>query len=103
MEQPVRNLAWWARHHFRLLWWASFVVWLCPVLWLTGWWWTEGRVNQSAQQALHLSLNFTGRWALIMLLVTLSVTPARRFSLKFSQFVHARFGRRLSDWNWLIK
>ena len=31
------------------------------------------------------------------------MTPARRFSTLLSRWVHARYGKRLSDWNWLIR
>ena len=99
MDEPVRNLAWLAKHHFGVVRWASFLVWLSPSLWLGGEWLTDALGINPLNRLLH----FTGRWAFIMLLVTLTITPARRLSVVVSQIVHARYGKRVSDWNWLIR
>ena len=99
MAAPVRNLAWLAKHHFGKLRVASFVLCLSPALWLAGEWLTGCLGVNPLNRLLH----FTGRWALIMLLVTLTVTPARRLSVALAQAVHARYGKRVSDWNWLIR
>ena len=99
MDPPVRNLAWLARHHFDKVRAACFLLCLSPALWLGGEWLADALGVNPLNRLLH----FTGRWALIMLLVTLSVTPARRLSLWVAQTVHARYGKRLSDWNWLIR
>jgi methionine sulfoxide reductase heme-binding subunit len=92
-------MAWLVKHHFGLLRWASFVVCLGPALWLGAEWQTGTLGINPLNRLLH----FSGRWALIMLLVTLAVTPLRRLSVRVSQLVHARYGKRLSDWNWLIR
>jgi len=99
MNPPVRNLAWLAKHHFDRVRAVSFLLWLSPALWLGGEWLNDSLGINPLNRLLH----FTGRWALIMLLVTLSITPARRLSVWLSQTVHARYGKRLSDWNWLIR
>jgi len=99
MDKPVANLAWLARHHFGKLRAASFVVCACPALWLLGEWWAEALGINPLNRMLH----FTGRWALIMLTVTLAVTSVRRLSVRLSQVAHARYGKRLADWNWLIR
>ena len=99
MNAPVRNLAWMAKHHFGKLRVASFVLCLSPALWLGGEW-LSGSLGVNP---LNRLLHFTGRWALIMALISLTVTPARRFSVMLAQVVHARYGKRLSDWNWLIR
>jgi sulfoxide reductase heme-binding subunit YedZ len=99
MDQPVRNLAWLAKHHFGKLRLASFVLCLCPALWLGGEWLAGSLGINPLNRLLHV----TGRWALILLIITLAVTPARRLSVKISQIVHARYGKRVSDWNWLIR
>jgi len=96
---PRRNLAWLAKHHFGRLRWASFVLCLSPALWLLGEWWRDALGINPLNRLLH----FTGTWAVTMLAITLSVTPVRRLSIKLSQLVHARYGKRLSDWNWLIR
>lgn len=99
MNKPVRDLAWLAKYHFGVVRWASFLVWLSPALWLGGEWLTDALGVNPLNRLLH----FTGRWALIMLLVTLTITPARRISVVVSQIAHARYGKRVSDWNWLIR
>lgn len=99
MDGPGRNLAWLARHHFGKLRVASFGLCLMPAIWL-GAEWLLGALGVNP---LNRLLHFSGSSALIMLTVTLCVTPARRLSVRVSQVVHARWGKRLSDWNWLIR
>lgn len=45
----------------------------------------------------------TGLWALKLLLVTLAVTPLRRHATWLATRLRAPHGRRLSDWNWLVR
>lgn len=52
---------------------------------------------------LNTLLHTTGRWALIFLLITLTITPFRRISSSFCIHIHSRYGKRLSDWNWIIR
>jgi methionine sulfoxide reductase heme-binding subunit len=99
MDGPRHNLAWLAKHHFGKVRVASFVLCLCPALWLAGEWLTGTLGINPLNRLLH----FTGRWALILLTITLTVTPARRLSVWISQGLHARYGKRVSDWNWLIR
>lgn len=99
MNQPSYNLAWLAKHHFGKVRVTSFVLCVGPAMWLAGEWLTDSLGVNSLNRLLH----FTGRWALIMLAITLSVTPARRLSMWISRTAHARYGKRVSDWNWLIK
>jgi sulfoxide reductase heme-binding subunit YedZ len=99
MQAPVRNLAWFATQHFVLVRRLSFLACLTPALWLSGEWLTRTLGVNPLNRLLH----FTGRCAMVMLLITLSITPVRRFSMKLSQLVRARFGKRVSDWNWLIR
>jgi sulfoxide reductase heme-binding subunit YedZ len=100
MSRPTRsNLGWWAKHHFGKVRVASFTAFTCPALWLWGEWLTDSLgINP-----LNRLLRFTGEWALIMLTITLAVTPLRRFSVWLSQAVHARYGKRMSDWNWMVR
>jgi methionine sulfoxide reductase heme-binding subunit len=78
---------------------ASFLVWSTPALRLAldAWRGTLG------VDPLHRLLHDTGYWALAMLLVTLSVTPLRRLSVLVAQRLAVHFGRRISDWNVLIR
>jgi methionine sulfoxide reductase heme-binding subunit len=78
---------------------GSFAMCLAPALWLAGEWLTQSLGINPLNRLLHA----TGIWALVMLALTLAVTPARRLSVWLSQAVHARYGKRLSDWNWLVK
>lgn len=45
----------------------------------------------------------TGSWALVFLCISLCITPLRRLSTRLAQLMHSRYGKRLSDWNWIIK
>jgi sulfoxide reductase heme-binding subunit YedZ len=45
----------------------------------------------------------TGKSALILLLLSLTITPLRHFLVRFMIRVKANYGKRLSDWNWIIK
>ena len=99
MDAPVRNLAGLARHHFGRIRLVSFVLGLLPAAWLSGEW-LAGALGVNP---LNRLLRFTGSWALVMLMVTLAVTPARRLSVWISQTLQARHGRRVLDWNWLIR
>ena len=52
---------------------------------------------------LERVLRFPGRWALILLLVVLSVTPLRHALVFTMRRAGIRCGRRLADWNWMIR
>lgn len=99
MGRPDRNLAWLAKHHFGWIRVASFALCSMPALWLA----LETLSGSLGMNPLERLLRFTGHWALILLLVTLAITPARRLSIRLSRHLAARWGRRLSDWNWLIR
>jgi sulfoxide reductase heme-binding subunit YedZ len=99
MKPPERNLAWFAKHHFGTVRWVSFMLWASPAVWLLGEWLTQSLGINPLDRLLH----FTGRWALAMLLISLAVTPVRRLSALASQRMHARYGKRLSDWNWIVR
>ena len=45
----------------------------------------------------------SGVWALNFLALTLFVTPLRRFLTELCILSNAVYGKRLGDWNWLIK
>lgn len=45
----------------------------------------------------------TGYWALTFLLITLAITPARRLLTQLMIIINSSHGKRISDWNILIK
>jgi len=99
MGAPPRNFAWLVKHHFGKVRAATFAAALVPAFCLVAEWWTDALgVNP-----LNRLLQFTGRWALIMLIITLAITPVRRFTVWLAQSAHARYGKRVSDWNWLVR
>ncbi len=48
-------------------------------------------------------MHTTGHWALVFLLITLSITPARRLLTGIMIKTRSSYGKRLYDWNFLIK
>lgn len=52
---------------------------------------------------LHAVIHATGFWALTLLLATLAVTPLRRASVWVARRVAVRYGRRVSDWNFIVR
>ncbi|MGK0247782.1 MAG: sulfoxide reductase heme-binding subunit YedZ [Oleispira sp.] len=45
----------------------------------------------------------TGKWAIIFLMLSLSITPVRRWLCWLCTYFSWKYGKRLSDWNFLIK
>lgn len=48
-------------------------------------------------------MSLSGQYSLIYFFIVLAITPLRRWCVILCQYLKARFGKRLSDWNWLIK
>ncbi|NRF68469.1 sulfoxide reductase heme-binding subunit YedZ [Aquincola sp. S2] len=44
-----------------------------------------------------------GWWALTFLLATLAITPLRHAGVRVAKWCGTRWGRRLADWNWLVR
>jgi len=61
---------------------------------------TTDQLGVNPLQALEQQ---TGKWTLILLIVTLTITPLRRSLSYLSKLLHSRYGKRLSDWNWVIR
>jgi methionine sulfoxide reductase heme-binding subunit len=72
---------------------------LCPAAWIA-WDWYAGTLGTNPLERLEKE---TGRWAFSYLLITLSVTPLRRLATWVSRRAGARYGKRLSDWNTLVR
>lgn len=45
----------------------------------------------------------TGKTALVLLILSLVITPLRHFLIIFMVKLKANYGKRLADWNWIIK
>ena len=85
--------------HYTILWWAIFSVSMLPACLMI-----LGYMNRSLGiNPLETLQQKSGLWAIVFLIVTLSITPLRRTMTWLSVFVHARFGKRLEDWNWIIR
>lgn len=52
---------------------------------------------------LERLIRYSGEWTFLLLLLTLAVTPCRRLGVEFSRFNSMSYGKRLSDWNWIVK
>jgi sulfoxide reductase heme-binding subunit YedZ len=55
------------------------------------------------ENPLETLTHWSGRASLILLVMTLAITPLRKFLTTFSRFQAAAYGKRLSDWNWLVR
>lgn len=76
-----------------------FVASAAPALWLAA----RAMGGGLGVDPLAVAIRSTGWWALALLLATLTITPLRRLSVWLSRRAAARWGRRLSDWNLLIR
>lgn len=45
----------------------------------------------------------SGKTALVLLMLSLLITPLRHFLIMFMVRLKANYGKRLADWNWIIK
>ena len=92
-------LASWLKNHFTLVWRTVFLCSALPGLLLLA----RFGVDDAGPNPLALLLHTTGRSSLVLLTLTLVVTPLRRLLTNASRFTNRRYGKRLSDWNWLIR
>jgi sulfoxide reductase heme-binding subunit YedZ len=60
-------------------------------------------LGQLGADPLQALIHASGWWALALLLATLAITPLRRASVWLARLAAVRYGRRLSDWNLLIR
>ena len=89
----------WLDAHGRALWWVACAGCAVPGLSLV-----LGMTTQSlGPNPLESLLHVTGETARTLLLVALSVTPLRDAAGWLSRLVRSRHGKRLSDWNWLVR
>lgn len=92
-------LAAWLKEHLRTVWWLVFVASSAPALYLLNAYRSDGLGSNPLEMLLHT----TGRSALVLLTVTLAVTPLRKLLTSLSRMTARRYGKRLADWNWLVR
>jgi sulfoxide reductase heme-binding subunit YedZ len=87
------------QRHYRWTWGIVLALCLVPLARLA-WELAAGRLGINPFERLS---HFTGTWAFNLLLVTLAVTPVRRHLVRLARAAQAPHGKRLSDWNWIVK
>jgi len=92
-------LAIWLKEHFVVVWWGVFCLSAIPALVLL----VQYSGGSLGPNPLATLLHTTGRSAIVLLTLTLLVTPLRRWIANASQWTQQRYGKRLADWNWLIR
>lgn len=96
---PQRSLARWLKEHHTLVWWMLFTASMMPGGYLVYRYWAGDTGANPLQYLQHAS----GQIALSFLLISLSITPLRRFLTYTAIRAHAAYGKRLEDWNWIIR
>lgn len=87
------------KRHYRSCWWLVFAVCLMPSLNLA---WESCNDSLGINKLERLSRS-TGIWALNLLIVSLAVTPARRWFTWLMIYLRSGYGKRLSDWNFMVQ
>lgn len=98
-DRPIASLSLWLKSRYRLLWWCVLLLSALPALWLY-WLLAQYIRGVGPLQALQQG---TGFWSFCFLLLTLSITPLRRLAAANCQRAKSGYGKRLSDWNWIIR
>jgi sulfoxide reductase heme-binding subunit YedZ len=93
------NLAWFANRHLSWIKIAVFLLSLGPAFWLLSGYLSDNLGVNPLQTLIATS----GRWGVVFLLLSLTITPLRRLLNRRMIERQAPFGKRLSDWNWIIK
>lgn len=88
----------WPYRFFRPLWWIVLTLSLLPALDLA----LDYFTNNLGVNGLETLERVTGRWAVILLILTLFITPGRRLLLRLFRRLGWRWGKRLPDWNFLV-
>ncbi len=87
------------KDHYRLCWWGVLVLLCLPAVMLAREAWQEALGPNPLEQLERV----TGRWALVNLAIALAITPARRVLSRLMVVIRSRAGKRLSDWNALVR
>lgn len=64
---------------------------------------TEFYIDELGIDPLDRLTRFTGKTALVLLILSLVITPLRHFLIILMVSIGANYGKRLADWNWIIK
>ena len=82
-----------------LLWWSICISSLTPLIYIIE------KLTQKEQINLFADLAIvTGHSAMVFIIITLAITPLRRWLIAlFKLFDNIKWGKRLSDWNLLIR
>lgn len=95
MSSPAQ----WFRERYRIIWWTLFAFFALPAIDIV-WDYYHQQLGENPLQTL---LSTTGRWSLIFLLITLTITPLRQILCNLCLYLHGQYGKRLEDWNWIIR
>ncbi|WP_198265005.1 sulfite oxidase heme-binding subunit YedZ [sulfur-oxidizing endosymbiont of Gigantopelta aegis] len=87
------------KNNFRSTWWFAVLISLLPLASLS----YSFAIDQLGINPLETLTHSTGKWSLIFLILTLLITPLRRIVAWLSRKVHASYGKRMADWNWIIR
>jgi sulfoxide reductase heme-binding subunit YedZ len=98
-HQAPLSISLFLKNNFRSTWWLAFIFSLFPLASLSYYFY----IDQLGINPLETLTHTTGQWALIFLILTLSITPLRRTVAWLSRKVHASYGKRMADWNWIIR
>jgi len=60
-------------------------------------------MDQLGINGLETLLHVSGFASLILFIVTLAITPARRICSFLAISINYEYGKRLADWNWMVK
>jgi sulfoxide reductase heme-binding subunit YedZ len=96
---PRRSAARRLKEHYRVIWWVVWGASALPGCRLCYQYLTDG-LGTNPLQYLQQT---TGQIALSFLLVSLTITPLRRALRYLAVRRRARHGKRLEDWNWVIR
>lgn len=78
--------------------------WIYLPLCLPGLWLGYGYAsNTLGTNPLERLVREPGKWGMILLLLVLTITPARNLLPRCGRRCKWRWGKRLADWNWLIR
>jgi methionine sulfoxide reductase heme-binding subunit len=92
---PARLL----RDRYRTCWWTLLGLLALPAVSLMHGAWS-GTLGANPLERIERD---TGRWAIVCLTLSLAVTPGRKFLARTMTLVRAPLGKRLSDWNPLVR
>ena len=92
---PARLL----KERYRICWWTLLALLASPALLLLHSAWSD----TLGANPLERIERDTGRWAIVCLTLSLAVTPGRKILARTMTFVRSPHGKRLSDWNPLVR